>query len=148
MDHDASSATDLAPLFAAAKAAVKNPSVTDPAHTSRSASVVERIARTAVLGRMRSIGHGRLLIAEAGAAHALGTGGPEAYVQIHDPATWLAIAGGGTVGAGGAYINGHWSCSDLTALIRIFLRNRAALDGMERRTHACAQSQHPQRQQA
>lgn len=132
MDHDASSATDLAPLFAAAKAAVKNPSVTDPAHTSRSASVVERIARTAVLGRMRSIGHGRLLIAEAGAAHALGTGGPEAYVQIHDPATWLAIAGGGTVGAGGAYINGHWSCSDLTALIRIFLRNRAALDGMER----------------
>ncbi len=128
MDHNASSATDLAPLFAAAKTAAANGQVMK----SRSATLGERIARKAVLGRMRSFGHGRLLIAEDGAAHALGTGGPEAYVQIHDPATWLAIAGGGTVGAGGAYIAGHWSCADLTALIRVFLRNRAALDGMER----------------
>ena len=128
MDHNASSATDLAPLFAAAKKAAAN----DQAMPQRSATLIERLARTAVLGRLRSMGHGRLLIAEDGAAHALGTGGPEAYVEIHDPATWLAIAGGGTVGAGGAYIAGHWSCADLTALIRVFLRNRAALNGMER----------------
>ncbi len=123
MDHNASSATDLAPLFAAAKAA---------ATPARSATLGERLARRAVLGRMRHFGHGRVMVAEDGAAHAIGAGGPEAYVQIHDPATWTAIAGGGTVGAGGAYIAGHWSCADLTALIRIFLRNRAALDGMER----------------
>jgi cyclopropane-fatty-acyl-phospholipid synthase len=128
MDHNASSATDLAPLFAAAKNGAANEHPAKP----RTATFAERLARKAVLGRMHSIGHGRLLIAEDGAAHALGTGGPEAYVQIHDPATWLAIAGGGTVGAGGAYIAGHWSCADLTALIRVFLRNRAALDGMER----------------
>jgi len=129
MDHNASSATDLAPLFQAAKAVAGNPQSTT---YQRPATMMERVARKAVLGRMRTFGHGRLLIAEDGAAHALGTGGPEAYVQIHDPATWAAVASGGTVGAGGAYIAGHWSCSDLTALIRIFLRNRAALDGMER----------------
>ncbi|MBA3700194.1 MAG: class I SAM-dependent methyltransferase [Planctomycetes bacterium] len=126
MDHNASSATDLAPLFAAAKAqAAARP-------RPRSASLAERLARRAVLGRMRDLGHGHLLIAEDGIVHALGSGAPEAYVEINDPATWTAIAGGGTVGAGAAYMAGHWSCADLTALIRIFVRNRAALDGMER----------------
>ena len=81
MDHNASSATDLAPLFAAAKAA---------AAPARSATLGERLARRAVLGRMRHFGHGRVMIAEDGAAHAIGAGGPEAYVQIHDPATWTA----------------------------------------------------------
>ncbi len=126
MDHNASTATDLAPLLAAVKATARAPA------PARTATLGERLARRAVLGRMRSFGHGRLMIAEDGAAHAIGNGGPEAYVQIHDPATWTAVAGGGTVGAGGAYIAGHWSCTDLTALIRIFLRNRSALDGMER----------------
>lgn len=130
MDHNASSATDLAPLFAAAKAAAGGTSTAS--QPARRANLVERLARRAVLGRMRSMGHGRLLIAEDGVVHTLGTGGPEAYVQIHDPATWTAIAAGGTVSAGAAYIAGHWSCADLTALIRVFLRNRAALDGMER----------------
>jgi cyclopropane-fatty-acyl-phospholipid synthase len=130
MDHNASSASDLAPLFAAAKVAAGISSTTS--QPTRRATLVERLARRAVLGRMRTIGHGRLVIAEDGVVHTLGSGGPEAYVQIHDPATWTAIAAGGTVSAGAAYMAGHWSCADLTALIRIFLRNRAALDGMER----------------
>ena len=37
----------------------------------------------------------------------------------------------GSVGAGEAYINGHWSCDDLTALVRILVVNRSTLSGLE-----------------
>jgi cyclopropane-fatty-acyl-phospholipid synthase len=39
---------------------------------------------------------------------------------------------GGEVGAGEAYSDGFWSCDDLTALIRIMVRNRSLLDALDR----------------
>jgi cyclopropane-fatty-acyl-phospholipid synthase len=39
---------------------------------------------------------------------------------------------GGDVGGGEAYINGFWSCDDLTALVRILIRNRPVLDAMDK----------------
>ena len=125
MTNHAHSATKTAPIFNSATS-------TTPAETqSRPPTWRERLARKAVLGRMKQFDHGRLLVEENGVVHSLGHGGPEAYVHIHDPATWTSVAAGGTVGAGTSYIAGHWSCKDLTALIQIFLRNRAALDNME-----------------
>ena len=43
------------------------------------------------------------------------------------------MAFGGTVGAGEAYIRGLWRCDDLTSLVRIFLRNRDLMNGMDSR---------------
>ena len=40
---------------------------------------------------------------------------------------------GGTVGAGAAYIQGAWRCSDVTALTRIMYANRAMMQQMDRR---------------
>jgi len=54
-----------------------------------------------------------------------------ATIRIHDPRVYRSLVFGGTVGAGGDYIEGLWSCDDLTALVRILVRNRAVLDGME-----------------
>jgi cyclopropane-fatty-acyl-phospholipid synthase len=125
MTNHANSATKTAPIF---NASVPN---TSAETQSRPLTWRERLARKAVLGRMKEFDHGHLLVEENGVVHALGRGGPEAYVHIHDPATWTSVAAGGTVGAGTSYIAGHWSCKDLTALIQIFLRNRAALDNME-----------------
>jgi cyclopropane-fatty-acyl-phospholipid synthase len=55
----------------------------------------------------------------------------EATITIHDPAFYTEIAGGGSIGAGEAYMQGMWSTDDLTTLIRIFVRNMKLLDEME-----------------
>jgi cyclopropane-fatty-acyl-phospholipid synthase len=43
------------------------------------------------------------------------------------------VAFGGSSGSGEAYINGHWDCSSKTEMVRIFLRNRQVLEGMDGR---------------
>ena len=52
-------------------------------------------------------------------------------VQVVDPAFYRMIAASGTVGAGEAYMEGLWTCDDLVGLVRLLVRNRALLDGLE-----------------
>lgn len=52
-------------------------------------------------------------------------------LQVLDPGFYADVVFGGSVGAGEAYMAGLWKCSDLTALIRILLRNRHVLDGVD-----------------
>lgn len=52
-------------------------------------------------------------------------------VTVHDPALYRLAALGGTVGVGEAWMEGLWDASDLTTLVRIFVRNRDLLDRME-----------------
>ena len=52
-------------------------------------------------------------------------------VTVHDPALYRLAALGGTVGVGEAWMDGLWDASDLTTLVRIFVRNRDLLDRME-----------------
>ncbi|MCB1019528.1 MAG: class I SAM-dependent methyltransferase, partial [Acidobacteria bacterium] len=59
-------------------------------------------------------------------------GEPRATVTVHDAAFYLDIAFGGSLGAAEAYIRGRWSCDDLTQLCRIFARNLAVTDDLER----------------
>ncbi|WP_296252082.1 class I SAM-dependent methyltransferase, partial [uncultured Stenotrophomonas sp.] len=56
----------------------------------------------------------------------------QATVTIGDPAFYRKVAAQGSVGAGESYINGDWRCDDLVTLVRILVRNRDLLDGMER----------------
>jgi cyclopropane-fatty-acyl-phospholipid synthase len=51
-------------------------------------------------------------------------------IQVNQPQFYQEVVFGGDVGGGEAYINGVWSCSDLTALVRILLRNRRVLNNM------------------
>ena len=53
-------------------------------------------------------------------------------MHVHDPAFYTAVAFGGSVGAGESYAEGDWTTDDLTALVRVLIRNRDVLDGMER----------------
>ena len=56
-----------------------------------------------------------------------------ATIEVRDPQFYADAAFGGTVGAGAAYIRGHWRCSDLTALVRIMVVNRKLMEGMDSR---------------
>ncbi len=53
-------------------------------------------------------------------------------LQVIDAATYTDLVTGGPVGGAEAYIQGKWVTSDLTSLLRLFVRNRAimlTLDG-------------------
>ncbi len=52
-------------------------------------------------------------------------------LRIDDAGFYRALAGNGSVGAAEAYMDGLWRCDDLVALVRILVRNRDLLDGME-----------------
>ena len=56
-----------------------------------------------------------------------------ATVEVLHPRFYVDAVFGGTTGAGAAYIRGHWRCSDLVALTRIFCANHAAMESLDRR---------------
>ncbi|HEY7741103.1 MAG TPA: class I SAM-dependent methyltransferase, partial [Steroidobacteraceae bacterium] len=91
------------------------------------------LARRAVLARLAGLSGGLLRIREDAGTLAFGEGaGPEATLTVHDPAFYAETAWGGSVGAAESYMLGHWHADDLTALMRLMLRNHEVLDGMER----------------
>jgi hypothetical protein len=76
---------------------------------------------------------GRLCVRDALGEVWLGDARGELHVTvtIDDPAFYRKVAAQGSVGAGESYIQGEWHCDDLVALIRLLVRNRDLLDGME-----------------
>ncbi|MFN9732253.1 MAG: class I SAM-dependent methyltransferase [Pseudomonadota bacterium] len=77
-----------------------------------------------------------LTVAEDGATHMFGIADPgveplRATITVGDADMYRQMALNGSVGAAEAYMDGLWECSDLTALVRIFVRNRDLLDRME-----------------
>ena len=91
------------------------------------------LARRLVFARLANVHAGLLRIRDARESFAFGAErtGIDAAVTVLDPAFYSEIAFGGSVGAGESYMLGHWQADDLTALLRLMLRNREALDSME-----------------
>lgn len=91
-----------------------------------------RTAREGVLARLAGLAEGRLHVYEGGRTIAFGPGdGIEATINVHDPSFYADLAFGGSVGAAESYLREGWSTGNLTALLRLMLRNQATLDGME-----------------
>ena len=90
--------------------------------------------------RLKRLRNGRLEVHEAGQTTILGGGSgsdsasedlPAARLEVADSACWRAIALGGSVGAGESYMAGQWRSPDLAALLRLMLREREVLEGLE-----------------
>ncbi len=107
-------------------------SLTQTAPTPARPGPLTALARRSVLARLQALAHGSLSIEESGERMSFGSGRPQVSLRVLDPAFWPAVAFGGTVGAGEAYMDGLWESEDLLELIRLLLRNRPVLDGMER----------------
>ncbi len=91
------------------------------------------VAERSVRRRLSLLERGGLTVADASRSEFYGTGGElQATVSVECPSFWADIAFGGTLGAAESYILGRWRADDLTALCRIFARNLALTDGMER----------------
>ncbi|MDX1432856.1 MAG: cyclopropane-fatty-acyl-phospholipid synthase family protein, partial [Gammaproteobacteria bacterium] len=57
--------------------------------------------------------------------------GTSARIEVHDARAYVDILTGGSLGAAESYMASRWSADDLTALMRILLRETAVMDGME-----------------
>lgn len=100
-----------------------------------SPGLCERAIRGA-LGRLRE---GRVVVRDEarGSSAVFGDdSAPEhlrSTIAVREPRAWRAIALGGSVGAGEAYVDGLWDAGheDLVALVRILSRNRAAMEAAD-----------------
>lgn len=105
------------------------------ARPARALGWLDRGARSLVHARLERITWGRIELHDA-AGHAVfggrEAGSPAVRLDVRDPAIYRSVAARGSVGAGETYVDGGWSCDDLVALARIFVRNREVLDALER----------------
>ena len=103
---------------------------TTPANTF---GTFDRFLRQRLLQRLAGFGHGHLLVRDALGSMEFGRAGdgPAVTLEVMDPGFYRALAGNGSVGAGEAYMDGLWRCSDLVGLVQLLVRNRDLLDGME-----------------
>jgi cyclopropane-fatty-acyl-phospholipid synthase len=94
------------------------------------------VARRIVLRTLEKLTEGQLILVEDGESQTFGDAGrrPElaSTVEVHDPRAYWEIAFGGSTGGGRAYMKGWWSSTDLATLIRIVIRNRGVLFGLEK----------------
>jgi cyclopropane-fatty-acyl-phospholipid synthase len=92
-------------------------------------------ARAMLFGRLRKLRRGRLVIVDSAEQRVFGDQTPDASLQsvvlVHDARFYGQSLFGGSIGAAEAYMAGYWSCSDLTALVRILVSNRKALDTLD-----------------
>ncbi|MDH3271484.1 MAG: cyclopropane-fatty-acyl-phospholipid synthase family protein [Gemmatimonadota bacterium] len=94
--------------------------------------VLDSLAERVVRAQLRDLAHGRLTVRSRGQSTVYGTGqSPSADVEVHDPNFFRAVALGGHVGAAESYVHGEWTADDLAALVRLLVRNRDVLDGLE-----------------
>ena len=92
------------------------------------------LARKAVLSRLAQLERDRVTLVEGEAMQQFGAEtatGLAAQITVLDARFYTEVAFGGSIGAGEAWMHGYWECDDLVALVRILLRNREVLDGME-----------------
>lgn len=97
---------------------------------------LDRALRKRLLARMARLRHGRIVLRDALGTVELGEPAHVAVdlhvrIDVDSPAFYRAVAANGSVGAGEAYMDAHWRCDDLVGLVRLLVRNRDLLDGME-----------------
>jgi cyclopropane-fatty-acyl-phospholipid synthase len=104
---------------------------------------VSRFLRARLIARLSGLGHARMQLCDSSGTVELGASAdatlPLVRLEVLDPAFYRLVAAGGSVGAGEAYMEGMWRCSApgldsgaaLVALVRLLVRNRDLLEGLE-----------------
>ncbi len=116
---------------------MKSASLSSASHLSATTKPagLDALACRLVLRRLGALRHGRIRLVHDGQEAVFGEPGGagvmEATITVCEARFWSDIAFGGSIGAGEAYMQGAWHCDDLVALVRIMLRNRSVLEGME-----------------
>lgn len=92
------------------------------------ASLARKLLRHRLLGLL----HGRLTLVDGARTEQFGEPGfLDATLTVLDPRFYRAVMLGGAVGAGESFAEGWWTSPDLTAVVRLMVRNRALLEAFE-----------------
>ena len=127
-----SKSTETAASIVPTLDALPLPTITDPAGT-----LLQRLGKKLFLRALGQLQHGELtlLVPATGERHTFGRPTADCdlrvTLEVLHPQTFADAAFGGTVGGGEAYIRGLWRTSDLTALVRLFVINRTAMESVE-----------------
>jgi cyclopropane-fatty-acyl-phospholipid synthase len=111
--------------------------IADARHTARPAAAPswwQRTARRQIVARLGGLRSGAIRLRDDGREQLLGDPhGALGTVElsVRDGSFWSALALGGDVAAGEAYVTGRWSTPDLVQLLRLFVRDRAVLLGVD-----------------
>jgi cyclopropane-fatty-acyl-phospholipid synthase len=94
------------------------------------------LARIIVLNLLAKLNQGRIILREGGNTLIFGRRSSDfnlsATVSMKSPKAYTAMVFGGSVGAAEAFMHGRWKADDLTALIRIIIRNQIVFRDLER----------------
>jgi cyclopropane-fatty-acyl-phospholipid synthase len=94
---------------------------------------LDRIAGSLVRGRLEGLTHGDLTILDGKQSWRFGEASDlRVTIKVQAPRFWREVLLGGSLGAAEGYIQGVWSCDDLTTLCRLFARNLTLADNLER----------------
>ncbi len=90
----------------------------------------EMTYRKLVLAQLSKLHGGRITLTDGRQTHDFGDAQADlsTAITVHKAEFYRHLVFGGGIGAAESLTRGHWGCSDLTALIRIFVRNLPAGD--------------------
>ena len=98
-------------------------------------TVFQNLVRRIVLSRLEKLQSGQIALSEDGKHYMCGQLTDEfpltVQLDVLNPKFYSDVAFGGSIGAGEAYIHGHWACTELTELLRILVRNRDVLEQVD-----------------
>ena len=111
-----------------------------PVKPAEQLSFSNRLFRRFIFGIVRRLRSGQLAIQDASGRHLFGAAAtddsgqplPPIEIQVHRPAFYGRVLWGGGLGAAESLMDGDWSCSDLTGLVRLMTRNLDLADDFDR----------------
>jgi cyclopropane-fatty-acyl-phospholipid synthase len=106
-----------------------------PAAGATRVGSLDALCKRVLFARLAKLQTGCLVLVDAGVRHRFGrpcASLPEPVaIHVHDARLYGDVVFGGSIGAGEAYMRGYWSTSHLVDVVRLFVLNLDALDGLE-----------------
>ncbi|GAB4174171.1 MAG: cyclopropane-fatty-acyl-phospholipid synthase family protein [Wenzhouxiangellaceae bacterium] len=99
---------------------------------TRRLPLLSATARRILLGMLQRLHTGALTVVDGQDRWHFGPGGdPSVTLTVRHPDFYADAVYGGSIGVAESYMLGHWEADDLIALIRLMVRNREVIDGID-----------------
>jgi cyclopropane-fatty-acyl-phospholipid synthase len=99
-------------------------------------SKVDEWAKRVLIPLLKKLNFGEIVLTDGEEQHVFGRRSDacdlRASLTVLHPRFYSQVLFGGSIGAGEAYMAGHWSSDDLTLLLRIVLLNQSVFAGLDR----------------